>query len=510
MNGMLINRRRFLAGTGAWLGASAARLAASDERSRTISIFHTTDLHGHILPTTTYTGIENVGGMARCASCIRQWRKETPDSLLLDIGDVYQGTAESLVNNGNLMIGLFNRLGYDAWTLGNHDFDWGPEVLEKNLALSKPAVLTGNINIAGKSPGTLEGAWKNVLPWMMKKVGGFRIALIGLVTPGLPYWLAQETLGGVSVAHPLESLKKSIAEAKSAKADAIVVMGHMGWRKEDDFANPVREILKLAPGVDVFLAGHTHQDQPSWKTSGVLCTQASYYGIHCGRVDLTFDRDTRKLIGSTAITRLMDQSFALDPAVMEDAVPHLKTSTEQLGRKLASVKTPIKGTGSNNPLSKLFCEFFSEALKRNQTPVDGVFHGTFGTGDLPAGDVTVADCWKMLPYENLLLVAELSAEELVEIIKEERRLRSSDRILWPFEIRLDRSGNVTHFERMDEPVAAGSRFTIAFNSYDAQSGGQTMMRLREIVAQASTKRVLTKIDTRSALIDGFLNRKELP
>ena len=136
-------------------------------------------------PPRTYTGIENVGGLARCATCIRQWRRESPDSLLLDIGDVYQGTAESLVNNGNLMIGLFNRLGYDAWTLGNHDFDWGPEALEKNLALSKSPILTGNIRVAGKSPGTLDGAWKNVLPWMMKEVGGFRIALIGLVTPGL-------------------------------------------------------------------------------------------------------------------------------------------------------------------------------------------------------------------------------------------------------------------------------------------------------------------------------------
>jgi 5'-nucleotidase / UDP-sugar diphosphatase len=453
MNGPTTSRRRFLASTGAWLGASAAGIAAPNDRSRTISIFHTTDLHGHIRPTTTYAGIENVGGLARCATCIRQWRRESPDSLLLDIGDVYQGTAESLVNNGNLMIGLFNRLGYDAWTLGNHDLDWGPEILERNLSLSKPPVLTANIRVAGKAPGTLEGAWKNVRPWMMREVGGFRIALIGLITPGLPYWLPGKTLGDLAVAHPLEALRQAIAEAKSAKADAVVVMGHMGWRKEDDFANPVREILRLAPGVDVFLAGHTHQDQPSWKSSGVVCTQASYYGIHCGRVDLTFDLATRKLIDRRAYIVRMDQSFELDPAVMEMAEPDLKKASEQLSRKVATVTTTIKGTGGNNPLARLFCEILADALKRNQTPVDGVFHGTFGTGDLPAGDITVADCWKLLPYENLLVTAELSAGELIDILKEERRVQKSDRILWPFELKLNRAGEVVSFQHNGKPVA---------------------------------------------------------
>ena len=510
MSGITQTKRQFLAGTGAWLGASALGLGGGGEKTRTVSIFHTTDLHGHIVPTRTYGGLANVGGLARCASCIRQWRRESPHSLLVDIGDVYQGTAESLLDGGNLMIGLFNRLGYDAWTLGNHDFDWGPEVLERNLALSKPPVLTGNLRVDGKPTGGLGGAWKSVLPWTMKDVGGFQIALIGLVTPGLPYWLAKETLGGVIVDHPLASLKRSIAEARSAKADAIVVMGHMGWRTEDDFANPVREILKQAAGADVLLAGHTHQDQPSWQSGGVLCSQAGYHGIHCGRVDLTFDLETRGLVGRKALTLLMDERFELDPAVMEMAEPNLRTAAEQLSRKLGTATGTLKGTGGNNPLARFFCECFAEALKRNQTPVDGVFHGTFGSGDLPVGDITVADCWQMIPYENLLVTAELSAEELVEIVREERRARKSDRILWPFELKLDRSGKVVLFERQGKPVSAGSRFTIAFNSYDVQSGGQSLMRLMEITASPAAKRILTRIDTRGALIDGILKRGEIP
>ncbi len=509
MSDFIHSRRRFLAGTGGWLGASALGLSADSARTKTISIFHTTDLHGHILPTQAYGGLADVGGLARCASCIRQWRRESPDSLLVDIGDVYQGTAESFINGGNLMIGLFNRLEYDAWVLGNHDFDWGPEALEKNLALSKSPILTGNLERGGKFPGEAGGAWKSVKPWVIKEVGGFRVALIGLVTPGLPYWLAPETLGGVSPTNPVESLKRSIAEAKAEKADVIIVLAHMGWRNDDDFANPVREMLAAAGDVDVFLGGHTHQNQQSWEMSGALCSQAGYFGINCGRVDLVMDRESRKVVSRNAFTMLMDKRFDLDPVVLETARPEMGKAAEQLARKLGVVIKPIDGKGRGSRLVDLFCEFFSEALKRNQTPVDGIFHGTFGTGDLAPGEITVADCWRMLPYENLLTTLELTAGELIEIVAEDRKSRNSDRTLWPFVLDLDSEGKPVRFLYQGEPVAASRRFTIGLNSYDAQSGGRTLMRLREIAFSPDAKRRVTSIDTRGALIEGILNRGEL-
>ena len=74
------------------LGTTAMGIQADEENFRTVSIFHTTDLHGRILPNQTYAGVENIGGLARCATRIRQWRRESPHSLLVDIGDFYHGT----------------------------------------------------------------------------------------------------------------------------------------------------------------------------------------------------------------------------------------------------------------------------------------------------------------------------------------------------------------------------------------------------------------------------------
>ena len=503
-------RRTFLAGTA---GATAALVSSGPVaeardlgKARTISIFHTTDLHGRILPTSTYEGLDDVGGLARCATCIRQWRRESPHSITVDVGDVVQGTAVSLESGGSIMIDLFNRLGYDAWTLGNHDFDWGPEKLEANLALSQSPVLTGNLERAGAKPGSFAGAWGKVKPWVLKEVGGFKIGLVGLITPGLPYWLAPETLGGTAASDPVRTLATSLKEVKSAGVDAIVVMGHMGWRFQDDYANPVRELLRDAKDVDIYLAGHSHQNQPTWSLHDVLCSQSSYHGIHCGRIDLTFDLDSRKLVDRRAFTLLMDDRFELDPAVMERAQPNLAKADEQLARRVATVARQIEGKGRGSGLAKLLCETFAESLARSKSPVDGVFHGTFATGDLPPGELTVGDCWRIIPYENMLATADVTARDLLTIVAEDDSDKKSDRTLWPFEVVRGDGGRPTAISRDGSEVDPDRRFTIAFNSYDAQSGGRRLMKLREILQQPEAKLRTTSLDTRSALIEGLLDR----
>ena len=271
-------RRDFVAGTAAAVGATLctnAVRAVELGRARTISIFHTTDLHGRILPTSSYEGLDDVGGFARCASCIRQWRRESPHSITVDVGDVVQGTAVSMQSGGRLMIDLFNRLGYDAWALGNHDFDWGPEKLEVLLAASSAPILTANITRGGRPPGGLAGGWAKVRPWIIREVGGFRIGLIGLITPGLDFWLSAETLGGVEATDPAATLAATVKEVRDAGADAVVALGHMGWRFHDDYANPVRTVLRAAePGTPCTALGATPH-AASHRSSRFACAMRS-------------------------------------------------------------------------------------------------------------------------------------------------------------------------------------------------------------------------------------------
>src|SRR5260370_37349021 len=156
-------RRDFLklagrAGLLSALPTFASAAAALESDTVCLSILHPTDLHGHILPTADYNGNHDYGGLARCAAQIRRWRGQNPNSILIDVGDVYQGTDVSLRNKGELMIDLFNHLKYDAWIVGNHEFDWGIETFINALQKSTMPVLAATTVLDGKTTGASSGS----------------------------------------------------------------------------------------------------------------------------------------------------------------------------------------------------------------------------------------------------------------------------------------------------------------------------------------------------------------
>src|SRR5438128_6659566 len=161
----------------------------------TISILHTTDLHGHILPTVDYNGTPDLGGFARCVTQIRRWRRENRNSILIDVGDVYQGTDASLRSKGELMIDLFNYLNYDAWIIGNHEFDWGVETFANALQRSAMPALAANMSMEGKAAGEISNAknpFVKLQPYILKEIAGIRIAIIGATSPGMAFWFRPE------------------------------------------------------------------------------------------------------------------------------------------------------------------------------------------------------------------------------------------------------------------------------------------------------------------------------
>ncbi len=486
-------RRHFLTGAAAWLATPS--LAAEKRSLKTISLFHTTDLHGHILPTQTYDDIGNVGGLARCATQIRRWRKECPDHLLFDIGDVYQGTIEGYQTEGKVMIDSFNKMNYDGWVLGNHEFDWGLDVVESAVKNSAMPVVTGNVTIEGKKAGGIQGsAFSKLAPYVIKEVGGFKIGLVGLITPGIPSWSRPELLKGFGVFDPIESLQQSVRELEAEKVDAVVVLGHMGWKRSDDYANPVQELLKKVRGIDLYIGGHSHQDRPSWYWSGVLCTQANYFGINCGRVDLSFDLESRKLVKRNAWTVLMDDRFELDPLIIESTKDVVEQAAKRRDTPIGTVKSTISAKGKGSPFWQMICKSFLATAEKQKAPADGVFHGTFETPDIEPGVKTIADAWSWIPYENWLVHASITGAQILTIMEESKSVRYSDRALYGLD---------------PEKLVPDQRYKILFNSYDSQSGGRRLLKLREILEEPESKTTLVRVNTREAVIDYFADQGEL-
>src|SRR5438094_4250740 len=357
-------RRDFLrlAGQAGFLSAFptlASAAAALESDTVCISILHTTDLHGHILPTADYNGDPDFGGLARCAAQIRRWRRENPNSILIDVGDVYQGTEVSLRSKGELMIDLFNYLKYDAWIVGNHEFDWGIETFIDALQRSAMPVLAANTVLNGKPAGAFSDSqhpFAKIQPFILKEIAGIKLAIIGITTPGMPFWLGPEFTRGIEFQNPVEPVRRAIAAAKREGSDAIVLSGHMGLKMRtggDDFANTVMALTSEFPEAAVFIAGHTHQAIPSRLTNGMLFTQADHFGIHVGRVDLLFGRNSKKLLRREAMCELMDSRLHPDHVVISRAGSQLAESEAMLAQPIGELAETLHARGRRGQPSEI-------------------------------------------------------------------------------------------------------------------------------------------------------------
>src|SRR2546427_2267170 len=456
--------------------ASAAAALESD--TFCISILNTTDLHGHILPTADYNGTPDYGGLARCAAQIRRWRRQNSNSILIDVGDVYQGTDVSLRNKGELMIDLFNHLKYDAWIVGNHEFDWGIETFTNALQRSAMPVLAANTILDGKPAGAVSDSkhpFAKVQPLIVKEIAGIKLAIIGVTTPGMPFWLGPEFTRGIEFQNPVEPVRRAIAKAKSEGADAIVLSGHMGLKMRsggDDFANTVMALTSEFPDAAAFIAGHTHQAVPNRLTNAVLFTQADHFGIHVGRVDLLFDRNSRKLLHREAMCEVMDNRFRFDHVIISRAKSQLAESDVALAQpigELAETLRPRSRPGEPSDIERLIGAAIMEALRERSVPVDGVMHGTFDDKtDLLAGLKTVNDIWNVIPYENYIVTAELPPEE-IKAVMEEVFTSHEKRNLLGFGVKTEGRGYDCRIVSMTladgRPLDRSEKYLIAFNSF---------------------------------------------
>jgi 5'-nucleotidase / UDP-sugar diphosphatase len=494
--------------------------AALDSDTICISILHTTDLHGHILPTSDYNGNPDCGGIARCVTQIRRWQQQNPNSILIDVGDVYQGTDVGLRSNGELMIDLFNHLKYDAWIIGNHEFDWGMQVFQQALQRSAMPVLAANTTLEGKPAGEfpeMKHPFAKIQPFILKKIAGMKLAIIGVTTPGMPFWLRPEFTSGIEFQYPVEPVRRAIATAKSKGADAIILSGHMGLKPRsggDDFANTVTALTSEFPEASVFIGGHTHQAIPSRLVNGALFTQADHFGIHVGRVDLFFDRNSRRLLRREASCEQMDNRFGFDPVVMSRAKSQLSESAVALAQPIGELVETLRARsrpGAPGDIEKLIGAAIMEALLERSVQVDGAMHGVFDEkANLVAGPKTVKDIWNVIPYENYIVTAELAPDE-IKAVMEEVYASHEKRNLLGFEIKTEGRNYDRHITSMTlddgRPLERGKKYVIAFNSFDSRSAGHRFMKLRALLETPAVNCTMHPVQTRDALIDYFRRHK---
>jgi 2',3'-cyclic-nucleotide 2'-phosphodiesterase (5'-nucleotidase family) len=282
----------------------------------------------------------------------------------------------------------------------------------------------------------------------------------------------------------------------------------------DDFANTVMAMTSEFPDVAAFIAGHTHQAIPSRLTNRVLFTQADHFGIHVGRVDLLFDRSSKKLLRREAICELMDSRFDADPVVLSRAGSQLAESEASLAQPIGELTETLHARGRHgqpSEIEKLICAAIKETLAERSIMVDAVMHGAFDeNATLAAGLTTVNDIWNIIPYENVIVTATLSPDEIKAVMEEVYASRES-RSLLGVAVRVGGRGLDRRIISMTLSdgcaLERDKRYVIAVNSFDARSGGHHFMKLRALLDKPESNCVLHPVQTRDAVIDYFRRHK---
>jgi 5'-nucleotidase len=282
-----MNRREFLAGTTA-LGATllSTRGYAAPGLADRVTLLHTNDTHSRLEPFEKGK-LQGQGGIARRAALIARIRKSQPSTLVLDAGDIFQGTPYYNAFGGCAEFETMTAAGYDAVTLGNHDFDKGVDALVAAMAFARFSFLNANFDI--DDPG-LRG---RVVPSEVRVVGGRRIGLFGL---GVDFknLVSASLHKGVRYRAPVPFAREAVERLRRSEGvDAVVLVSHLGYFGHNGEPGDV-ELAEAVPGIDVIVGGHTHTflEAPHWvrpkTTQACAIVQVGSSGTHLGQVDLVF------------------------------------------------------------------------------------------------------------------------------------------------------------------------------------------------------------------------------
>lgn len=256
-----------------------------------LEVLHTNDTHSCIMPLNPNladTAVAGRGGFLRRVAMIKEERAKNPDLLLIDSGDFSQGSPFYTMFKGDVEVGLMNLMGYDAVTIGNHEFDFGLENMARIFKMAKFPVVCANYDFTGTC---VEGLVK---PYVIIKRNGLKIGLFGL-SPQLEGLVDLSKCKGVTYLDPIEVGNRVAAELKHDKrCDVVICVSHLGWLRPDEMGD--QKVLASSKDIDLVLGGHSHSYFKALRYvnnangKAVPVDQNGKNAMYVGKLTLSFDK----------------------------------------------------------------------------------------------------------------------------------------------------------------------------------------------------------------------------
>ncbi len=416
-----------------WLAALAVAAVASagSPEIRTVTLLHTSDLHGQVLPVDHRTGGDHPGSLARVATLVGEIRSEAAGPVLvLDSGDTIQGTL--LERYAHVEWGLesptvatMNRIGYDAMAVGNHEFNFGLDVLARARRQAAFPFLSANV----VDEGTGEPAFD---PYRVVETDGIRIGILGLTTPGVPRWEAPEHYAGLRF-EPMDVAAAGwVARLRDELGcDLVVVLAHTGFEDGErsgadapeppDLENWAGRLTRVE-GVDVLLTGHTHRDVRPHAVGAVVVSQPPSAGRAVTRIDLELERDGDGWrISSWRGANLSTAGVRPDPAVAAALRPLHDRLEAVLEEPVARTTHAVSVDGCR--LEDCAAVDLIHAVQLTATGADVSLASALSrsTPELPPGPIPRRWIHALYVYPNTLHAVRVTGAELRDILEHAAR-----------------------------------------------------------------------------------------
>ena len=363
---------------------------------RSLTILHTNDVHAHLMPLDNH-----LGGFAYLASVIRQERANCTDCILLNAGDLVQGTPVSTIFHGLPVFEIANLFGYDAATLGNHEFDYGWMQARKFIETAKYPIVTANLVNAKDELFTPK-------PYVILKVNQLRVGVIGGMTEELHSLTNPDSMGDWHTTPLVEAVRKCAAELRG-QADLIVLLAHIDLNEE-------RAILESVPEVQVSVTGHIHTGiTEAHSHDGRVLVRLKSYGVEIGRLDLKVDTATHKLADWKWKRIPVDSSKTAPAADVAVLVDNWEAQVKALVDRPLAI--------SKREFTPREIKILMEKALREETGADFVFINAGGVRDiLPKGQLQERNVWNIMPFDNMLVMGTFKGKDLPAVVVGDRKV----------------------------------------------------------------------------------------
>jgi 5'-nucleotidase len=444
-------RRLFIALITLTITACATGTATRDDV--TISIIGTNDVHGALAANGRAGGLVTVSAYV---DALRQARAGDGGAvLLIDAGDMWQGTLESNLGEGEAVVEAYNAMGVTAAAIGNHEFDFGPagknaipmnpdedprgNLKQRARDAQFPLLAANLIDSATGAPV----AWDNVQPAVMLDVAGIKVGIVGVLTINTLTTTIATNVGGLEIAPLADTITTQASKLRGAGATLVIVAAHAGGRCTE-FSDPEdlsscdmsAEIMQVAqalePGlVDYVIAGHHHYPI-AHVVNGIPITSNKSSTFSFGRVDFSINRDqqaviSRKVFAPQQTALGIRDQYEGYPLVANPDVERVVTAAIARAEALKQEKLGVTLTAPfelRPDIEAAIGNLFTEALL-DSFDAEIALHNVFGgiRSGLPAGELTYGAVFEMFPFDNIVMIHELSGRDLRQVIARQAHTR---------------------------------------------------------------------------------------